>query len=271
MASQLFGGELGAVDRDDRAAVVPLQADGQAAACFAVRVHAVEQDQVRLADVVQLGDDALLGVQIAFPRDLGDAAVGGDHQAHGGVFPDDLAGAGLGSQVKGHSVVEPGAFDQARGVVLLVAERPVHHITHAVHQPGAETAPARKLHIHRLFGDKFRLGGHNGAAGRRLGQLVGGAGPLGVVFDVGQKHQLGKPFDQGAFSGAHRSHHADIDITAGALGNVLVNLFLRHFGSPFHSAAGISRQVFSVVISCTATPGSGSRWLAAARSLARAW
>ena len=47
-------------------------------------------------------------------------------------------------------------------------------------------------------------------------------------LDARQQHQLGKPLDKGAFAAAHRADDAEIDVPAGALCNVLVDLILCH-------------------------------------------
>ena len=104
-----------------------------------------------------------------------------------------------------------------------------------------------------------------------MGQFVLGAGALCFVFDAGQQHQLRKALDETAFAAAHGADHADINIAASTLCNVLINLILCHCSIPFHKAAGISRQVASAVSSWALCPSGMVRWLAVARSLARAW
>ncbi len=55
-----------------------------------VWLGAVEQDDIRLAAVVQLGNDALLGVKVGFPREIADGAVRRDDQPDGGMLPMTL-------------------------------------------------------------------------------------------------------------------------------------------------------------------------------------
>ena len=69
------------------------------------------------------------------------------------MLPDDAAGAGFGGQVKRDLVVEPGALDQARSLVFLMAERAVHHVADAVDEPRLEAAAARKLEFDGFLGD----------------------------------------------------------------------------------------------------------------------
>ena len=76
--------------------------------------------------------------------------------------------------------------------------------------------PALQLQRDRVLRDEFRLGGHNGAARSRLGQFVPCAEAGVVVFNGGQHQLLHELLDEGAFAGAHRAHHADQDLAAGA-------------------------------------------------------
>ena len=169
---------------------------------------AVEQDDVGLAQRIQFFHDALLGSGIALPRDVAHRAVGGDHDADGGMFADHLAGAGLGGKVEGHLVVEPRAFDHAGLVVLLVAHSPLHHVTHAVDEPHPALAAALQLQGHGCFRDEFWFLGHDGAARCRLGQLVPGT------------------LDEGGFAAAHRANHPNVDISAGACADLAADALL---------------------------------------------
>ena len=225
------------------------QLSSKAAGIRAVRVGAVQQDDIGLSDGVQLGKDAALRLQISLPRQVGNRAVRCDNEPDRGMLPDDAACAGLGCQIERHLVVEPGAFDKARRFVFLMAQRAVHHVAHTVDEPCPEAAAARKLDPNRLLGDKLRFGGHDGAPGSGLGQLIMGTGPACFVFDAGQQHKLCKALDEGAFAAAHRPHNTEVDVPAGALGYVLVDLFLCHGCTLLYSAAGISRQAASVVSS----------------------
>ena len=122
--------------------VALLQMGGKAAGVISVRLGAVEQNQIGLANVIQLRDDAPFRLHIILPGQLRHRAVGGDDDAHRGMFPDDPPGAGLGGLLKGHRFVKPGAFHQPGRTVLLAAQRPADQIPHTVHQPGAEAAAA---------------------------------------------------------------------------------------------------------------------------------
>ena len=181
-----------------------------------VGVGAVEQDDEGLAQRFQLVDDPLFCRDVVFAGYLADGAVGGDDDADGGVVPDDLAGAGLGGKVEGDLLVEPGAFDHPGLVILLVAHGPLHHIAHAVDEPDAALSPALQRQRHRRLRDELGLCGHDGAPRCRLGQLIAGA-ELRVLRADGGQHQLfHKLLDEGALARAHRPHHTNEDVAAGA-------------------------------------------------------
>ncbi len=117
---------------------------------------------------------------------------------------------------KGDLLVEPGAFDHAGLVVLLVAHGPLHHIAHTVDEPDTALPAALQLERHCLLRDELGLGGHDGAPRRRLGQLIAGA-ELRVLRAHGGQHQLfHKPLDECALPRPHRPHHANEDVAARA-------------------------------------------------------
>ena len=83
------------------------QLSGKTAGILAVRVGAVQQDDIGLADGVQLGKDAALRLQISLPRQVGNRAVRCDNETDRGMLPDDAARAGLGCEIERYLVVEP--------------------------------------------------------------------------------------------------------------------------------------------------------------------
>ena len=178
--------------------------------------RAVEQDDKGFAQRFQLFHHPLFGGQVVFPGDLADGAIGGDHDADGGVIPDDLAGTGLSGKVKGDLFLEPGAFDHTGLLVFLVAHGSLHHIAHTVDKPDAALPAALQLERHGLFRDELRLRGHDRSPCRRLWQLISGP-ELCVRRADGRQHQLlHKLLDEGALAGTHRPHHANQDLPAGA-------------------------------------------------------
>ena len=167
-----------------------------------VRPGGVEEDEEGLAQLLELGDHPGLRLQVGLPGQVGDGAVGGDHDANGGVLGNDLPGADL---------------------RLQLAHRPGDQIAHAVDEPDGKGPAPLHGDLHRLLGDKLGLGGHHRPAGAALGQFVPGPLPAVFVGDVGQDHGLHKPLDKGGLPRPGGPHHADVDVPRRALGDVLVN------------------------------------------------
>ena len=239
------GVQVHAADRQHRPAVLLLHPGGQPGGLGGAGAGGVQQNDIGLAQGLQLGDDPGLRLLVARPGDVADGAVGGHHHSDGGVIPDHLAGAGLGGLVKGHFVVEPGAFDHAGLVVFLVAHGPLHHIAHAVDQPHPALAAPLQLQGDGCFGDELGLGGHDGAAGGGLGQLILGAGAGGAVLPGGQHQLLHEPLDERAFAAAHRPHHPNVDVAAGAPADLAVEYRIFHSqcsSSQLPGAPGTSRR-----------------------------
>ena len=213
--------------RQHGAAVVPRHALSQLPGLRRVRVGAVEQDDIGLAQRFQFGDDPPFRLCVARPGDIADRAVGGDHYPDGGVLTDHLAGAGLCGKVKGHLLLEPRAFDHAGLCVLLVPHGTLHHVAHAVDQPHPARPAALQLQGHGGLRDEFWLSGHDGAPRCRLRQLVPGTFPGGGRAGHGGQHQLlHEPLDKGGFAAAHRAHHTDVDIPAGACADLATDAVL---------------------------------------------
>ena len=189
----------------------------------------VEYHQEGLAQLLQLADDPLLRLQVVLPGDVGDGAVGGYHDADGGVLGNDLPGANLGGLGHGDGLGEPGGGHHPGGVVLQGAHRTGHQVAHAVDEPHLEGGPAVHGDLHRLLGDEFGLGGHDGAARAALGQFILGPLPAVDVLDARDDHGLHEPLNERGFSSPHRPHHADIDISLGSQGDILIELALFHW------------------------------------------
>ena len=143
------------------------------------------------------------------------------------MLTDHLAGAGLCGKVKGHFLLKPRAFDHAGLCVLLVPHGTLHHVAHAVDQPHPARPAALQLQGHGGLRDEFRLGGHDGAPRCRLRQLVPGTFPGSGRAGHGGQHQLlHEPLDKGGFAAAHRPHHTDVDIPAGACADLATDAVL---------------------------------------------
>ena len=76
-------------------------------------------------------------------------------------IPFDLAAeTGTRKVIRDH-FLEPGAFDHAGFLVLLVAHGSFHHIAHTVDKPDTAFPAALQLERHGLLRDKLRLCGHD--------------------------------------------------------------------------------------------------------------
>ena len=194
----------------------------------------IDDDQKGLAGGAHILNGPPLRDQVVPCRDLRDAAVGGHHQPQGAMLLHDLLGAQLCRLGHGDLVVEPGGGDHPGHPLIVGTHCSLHHIAHRVNKPHLHPADAVGRDLRRLLGNKFRLRGHNDPAGTALGQFIPGPLLLIRVFNARDHQLLHDPFDQGGFSGAYRSHHADVDIPAGAQGHILINML--------HSQPPVFRQ-----------------------------
>ena len=212
----------------DGTAVFFAQLLGQSHALQRLRRDAVEQNDKRLLDGLQLLNDALLGLLVAAAWDIADGTVRGDDKADGGMLTDDLSRAGFRRYIERDLFVEPGAFHHAGLFIFLVTHGAGHHVAHAVDETCAEGGAVLKVDGDRLFGHEFRLGRHDGSPGGGLRQFV--ARPLAerLALDLRQHHQFHKAFDESAFARAHRPDDADVDVAACTSGDVCIKIAMIH-------------------------------------------
>ena len=220
-----------------------------------IGVGRVEEHQERLAQLLQLPDHPLLRLQIVLPGNLGDGAVGGDHDADGGVLSNHFSGAYLGGLRHGDLMVKPWSGDHALGLPLQLSHCSGHHVAHTINEPHLERRRGVHGHGHRLLRNKLGLCRHDGPPGAALGQLIPGPLPAIDVVDVGDDQTLHHPFDEGGLSGAHRPHHTDVDIAVGPTGDILIDFALFHCHSSLLACLGISLHCMR--ISCRICPVSG--------------
>ena len=189
----------------------------------AARLRGVQHHDEGLADLLQLADDALLGLLIVRARDLRDAPVRRHDDADGRVVGDDLARADLRRLGHGDLVVEPRRHDHARREILKLPHRAGHHIAHAVDQPHGKRRAAVQTDLDGLFGDELRLGGHDGAARAALRQLILRAVAAVGIFDMRDDLRLHETLDKRGFSCPNRTDNADIHAASCPGGHVLIN------------------------------------------------
>ena len=121
----------------------------------------VQEDQEGLAQLLELGNDPLLRLDVVLPGDVGDGPVGGDHDADGGVFGNDLSRPDLRGLGHGDVVVIPGGGHHSRGVVLGLSHGAGDHIAHAVDETDGEGGPVGHIHPDGLLGHELGLSGHH--------------------------------------------------------------------------------------------------------------
>ena len=145
---------------------------------------------------------------------------------------NDLAGTQLRCLFKGHFLLGPGRAYLPGRIIFHQTQRSFHHVSHTVHQPKLAGCVAGHFHSDGLGGNKLHLCGHNGAASRRLGQLVLHPFTGRRVLQSGQHQKIHKPADQCGFTGSDRTHNADLQLPAGAPGDLFIYIIIGHGISP---------------------------------------
>jgi len=162
----------GAVDRQAADAIFFFQLGPELLRFWAVRVHAVQRHHKRFVHLLKLGNHPLLRLDILRTRNFGDAAVGGDHNANGGMVGNYFSGANLRCPGKRDFMVKPGSFYHPFRIIFNVSGSSVYHKSYAVNEPYLGLDPVSKLDFCRLLGNKFRLCSSNGFPARALGQFI---------------------------------------------------------------------------------------------------
>ena len=139
------------------------------------------------------------------------------------MFCDDLSGADLRRFGHGDLVVEPRRRNHTRRVVLILADGSLYHIPHTVDEPDGKSRAALQLDLGGFLRDEFWLCRHNGPARTALWKFVTGPLPAVDVVNIGDHLGLHEPLDESGFSGPHRAHHADVDISRGTGGDILID------------------------------------------------
>ena len=170
----------------------------------------------------------LLCLNVALARDPRDRAVGRYEHTDRRVVGDDAARSELCRLGKRHGRVRPGRSDHARRPRFLGSECLGNEKSDAVDHADAKPDPPVKRDPHRLVGDEFRLGRHDGSAARRLGHAVERAEAVSLACDVRQDRRLHEAADEGRFAASHGTDDTDINIATGPFGYFLINGMLGH-------------------------------------------
>ena len=139
------------------------------------------------------------------------------------MLRDDLPRADLSRHVERDLLLKPGGHDHARSLVLNVADGARNYVPNAVDEPDVHLDAAVKHDGDRLFGNEFRLGGHDGLAGGGLRKLVVCTLTLEIVGDVRDNQGVHQPCDECRFAGTHRAYDTEINVAASPACDVRIN------------------------------------------------
>ena len=222
-----------AVRRHGVHAIGLLQLAAQRLRLPAVRRGRIHNHEERLPRCLHIPDGPCLCLAVVCARDVRDGPVRRDDEAHRAVLLHDLARAELGRLLHRKLRIGPRRCDHARLAVFRRADGPVHKIAHGIDEPHGQARRSVRRDLHGFLRHEFRLRRHDRPAGAALRQLV--ARPLALIeiLDIGDHQFLHDALDQRGFSRAHRSHHADVDVSARSSGNVGVKI--AHYHSLPHS------------------------------------
>ena len=215
--------QLQTVDRQAGGIVLLAQLSRQCLCGLPRRIGRVEQDEKRLADVLQLCNDARFCRGIVLPRELGHAAVGRDDNADRRVLADNFARSLFRRHAHGDLVIVPRRCDQTLFPVFVLTVCAGDHISNAVDQPHGGAHGSIQLDRDGILRDKLRLSCHDRPAGSALRQLVARTLPHVIIGNIRKHERFHEAFDEGRFPGAYRADNADVNIPAGTGGNVCVN------------------------------------------------
>ena len=190
---------------------------------FSRRICRVEQDEKRFSDIAQLCNNTCLRRCIILPCKLGHAAVGRDHDADRRVVADHLPRPLFRRDTHGNLVIVPRGRDEALFPIFILTVDSGDHVADAVDQAHRGVHGGIQLDGNGILRDKLRLRSHDRPAGATLRQLIACALAHIFIGDVRQHERFHEPFDKGRLPGAYRADNADVNIPAGAGGNVCVN------------------------------------------------
>ena len=167
----------------------------------------------------------MLRFQIILSGNIGDSAVGGHHNTDGAVSVHDLFRPQLCCFRHWDFMIIPWGGHHSGDTFLLSPHRATHHVANGIDHTNTQLCRSVRRNFHRFLRYELRLGSHDGLTAAALGQFVTGSLLAIWVFNAGNDQFFHDSLDQGGFSGSHRPHNTDVDITAGSCGNVLINAF----------------------------------------------
>ena len=193
-----------------------------------LRMRGIEQHRKRLAQLLQFRNRARLGARIRIARQIQYASVRGHHHADRGMILDHAARAGFRRFIEGNRPIRPRRGHHPRFAVFIRAQRAVHHIAHAIHQPHARAAGIGQRERSRLVRHKANLIRHHHAPVPALRQFIPHSIQIAAAFNAGQNHKLHEPPDEARFARSHRTDDADVNIAIASARYVPIKCILIH-------------------------------------------
>ena len=145
------------------------------------------------------------------------------------MLRDHLLRTDLRRHVERDGVLKPRCAHHARLLLFYVSEGARHDEAHAVDEPHLKLRRIIHFYGDGLFGDKLRLGRHDGSARGGLRQLVDGTVARGLIFDVRDDRRIHKFLDEGRFARAHWTDDADVNFAVRARLHIFI------YAECFHS------------------------------------
>ena len=190
--------------------------------CITVRSCRIQKDHERFSQSLQFRNGSLFGFLVISCRDISKTSVAGHDDPNRGMVMDDFMRPKLCCFRKRNLLPEPWRLHHALRIIFQMPGGTLYHISHAVDQADPDRNLSSHTDLHCLFGDKFRLGGHDRLSGCRLRKFIRRPFPLMGILDIGKHEQIHKPLDKCRFPGSDRTYHADVDLSSRPFFNIIV-------------------------------------------------
>ena len=154
------------------------------------------------------------------------------------MFRNDFIRAEFRRFFKRERLALPGRLNHSRFAVFFVTDRAVHHKPHAVDKP-CFCGGFAESYFYGFAGNEFRFGCGYCFARAGLRKFVGGDLLFVLARNIRRYQKFGEAFHERGFARSHRSHHANVNISARSLAYIAVNIVFLHKNSLRHFAYDI--------------------------------
>ena len=176
--------------------------------CFLfVWTFAVKNDHEGFAGFFQLGNGFFFCRSEVLPWDFSEGAIGGNHNAYGGMIVYDFLCSKICCLTEGHGGFGPGGFDEAFFIVFCAAGSIFDQEAYAIDHAKFQFQFVGQADFYGLPGDEFRFYGGDEFSRSADRQLIHGFFSGGFVH-VGQGGEFHETADEGGFSGADGAYYA---------------------------------------------------------------